>query len=116
MGSASRGATAAIIDGARTAFEEQLQIDRELEKQRAGNTDRLLDLAWSLNRIGDLDRDLKRYGEAAKTYNEALLIQQRLMARIPDNPTRMRALATILDKLADVKIRLRQLDAARIAL
>ena len=104
------------LDGARAAFSEQLQIDRDLEKQQLGNTDRLIDLAWSLNRIGDPDRDLKRYEEAAKPYNEALLIQQRLMVRFPGNSTRMRALAAILDKLANVRVRLRQLDAARVSM
>jgi tetratricopeptide (TPR) repeat protein len=64
--------------------------------------------------MGDLDRDVKKFEDAAITYNEALLIQRRLMVRSPGNPTRMRALATMLDKLANIRVRLRQLEAARL--
>ena len=58
--------------GARAAFNEQLELDRSIAKADPNNITSLTDLAWSLNRLGDLDRDTSKPNEAAKYYEEAL--------------------------------------------
>ena len=93
------------LEGARVAFIEQLELDRAIAKADPNNVTSLTDLAWSLNRLGDLDRDASKPNEAARYYEEALGIQRKLIAREPDSLVRMRALASIVSKLGSVRAR-----------
>lgn len=99
------------LDGARKAFVEQLEIDRGVAREDA-SAQSFSDLAWSLNRIGDLDRDASKWSDAAAYYDEALGIQRKLIAREPDSQLRMRALALIASKLGQVRSNLKDYTQA----
>jgi tetratricopeptide (TPR) repeat protein len=99
------------VDSARTAFTEQLEHDRAIAQASPSNA-ALADVAWSLNRLGDLDRDASNLNDAAKHYEESLGIYRKLVAREPDSPARMRSLASTAGRLGLVRARNTEFDAA----
>jgi tetratricopeptide (TPR) repeat protein len=92
------------VDGARKAFSEQLALDRAIARDFPSNAS-LADVGWSLNRLGDLDRDASNPNAAAKSYEESLGIYRKLLGREPNSLIRMRSLASTAGRLGMVHAR-----------
>jgi tetratricopeptide (TPR) repeat protein len=97
--------------GSRKYFEEALRLDRALFKSASDRRDRQENLVFSLSRIGDLDRQLGRQREALTPYEEALGLQRRLAADASVIAPQQ-TLASLLQKIGDIKRRLREFTAA----
>ncbi len=98
-------------NGSRKYFDEALRIDRALHKRSMTRRDWQENLVFSLSRIGDLDRQLGRQRDALVLYEEALVLQRRLAAD-PTVISPQASLASLLQKIGDIKRRLREFTAA----
>jgi len=98
-------------NGSRKYFEEALTIDRALHKRSMTRRDWQENLVFSLSRIGDLDRQLGRQSDALVLYEEAIVLQRRLAAD-PTVVAPQATLASLLQKIGDIKRRRREFTAA----
>jgi tetratricopeptide (TPR) repeat protein len=90
------------------AYNESLQIDREL-KEKLGLTPQVLrDLSISLNKVADIDTTLGRYESALTGYTESLQIRRELSP----TPQVQRDLCISLNRMADIDKILGRYDAA----
>jgi tetratricopeptide (TPR) repeat protein len=93
-------------EAARKAFDEELVLDRKLALRDPENTQWQRDLLWSLNRVGDLQREINEFAEALKTFDEAVQVATKLVARNSADADQMRSLASVWDKVGGVKDKL----------
>ncbi len=100
-----------LFDGSRKYFEDALEIDRDLYQREPARWRE--NLALSLVRIGDLERQLGRQREALGPLEEALKLR-RALTTDTSAAGPLQTLASLLQKIGDSKRRLRDYpDAIR---
>ena len=72
------------LSEAQLAYSESLAIARQLRERLGDAPESLRDLSVSLNRVGDLARDLGNLSQAREALRESLLINRRLAAAFPE--------------------------------
>jgi tetratricopeptide (TPR) repeat protein len=90
-------------------FQEALQISRQLAEEEPAI--RLPDVAMSLNDMGTLDLNQKRFEDARRHYEESLKLYRDLALRDPK--TFLPFLAGTMDNLAFLERSLHQIEPAR---
>ena len=94
---------------------QALDISRQLKTLTGDAPQCLRDLSVSLERVGDVVRDLGQLEEARSAYAESLEIRRERKTLTGDAPQSLRDLSVSLDKVGDVARDLGQLEEARSA-
>jgi tetratricopeptide (TPR) repeat protein len=101
------------LPAARHAFQESLDIARELARMQPGSVQARHDLAVSLNRIGDLDRQAGDLPAARKAYQESFDIARELADLQPGSVQARRDLSISLQRIGHLGLQAGDLTAAR---
>ena len=88
------------LAGALAAYEESLDIAREIAKQDPDNAGWARDVSVSLSRIGDARMAQGQLAAALAAYEESLDIRRRLTRQDPDNAGWARDVSVSLSKMA----------------
>ena len=99
-------------DRARALAAQALQISRQMLALAPDSPPTLRDLSISLNKVGDVARDLGQLEEARSAYRESLEIARKLTTRTSDAPQSLRDLSVSLEKVGDVARDLGQWEEA----
>ena len=103
------------FEPARAAFDESLQIRRQLLKRLGESPEALRDLSVSLNKVGDIERALGRFEPARAAFDESLQISRQLLKRLGESPEALRDLSVSLEKIGDIERALGRFEPARAA-
>jgi tetratricopeptide (TPR) repeat protein len=95
------------------SYEDELQIDRDIYNADPNDMRRMLDVAWTMNKLGDFQRRLKDLPAARKTFEEMMTVERRLLEREPASKERHRKVLDGLSKLAGVMMDMGDFAAAK---
>ncbi len=74
----------------------------EQSRARGESPEALRDLSVSLNNLGNIDRDLRRFDDARNAFDESLAISERLAAALPDQPEFVEARDWLRQQIAEL--------------
>jgi tetratricopeptide (TPR) repeat protein len=94
---------AAQASGALGTYESALRLARRLLREYGDSPERLRDLSVSLERVGDVRRELGDTAGAGQAYEEALELSRRLLREYGDSPERLRDLSVSLERVGNVR-------------
>ena len=95
------------------SYEGELEVDRGIYNADPDDMRRMLDLAWTLNKLGDFQRRLKNLAAARTSFDEMMGLEHRLLDREPDSKARHRKVLDGLNKLAGLLSDMGDFTAAR---
>ena len=101
------------FDRAKVVAAQALTISRHLKTLTGDSPQSLRDLSVSLNKVGDVARDLGQLEDARSAYTESLAIRRQFKALTGDSPQSLRDLSVSLVKVGEVARDLGQLEDAR---
>ena len=79
-------------DGARKAFEEELEIDRAIYRDDPDDMRAMIDVAWTLNKVADFLQQGREFQAARPLIEEMIAVERRLLEREPQSKARHRKL------------------------
>ena len=77
------------LEAARAAYNESLELRRQLQTTLGGSPQVLRDLSVSLNKLGDVEQQSSRLEAAKVVYAEALELAHRFNQLLDDSPNTM---------------------------
>jgi tetratricopeptide (TPR) repeat protein len=99
------------LEAALAAFQESLDIDRELVRLQPDQPKRKVDLSLSLNKVGEVESGRGNLDAAMSAFRKSLGIRRELARRQSDQPN-LRALSVSLERIGDIESARGNLDAA----
>ena len=91
------------LAGAKTSYEESLELCRRLVESMGDSPERLRDVSISLNNVGGVRQALGDLAGAKASFEESLALRRRLVETLGDSPERLRDLRWSLRKIAETR-------------
>jgi len=93
-------------------YERMTGVARRLLSEYGESPERLRDVSVSLDRVGDVRRELGDLTGAGESYAESLEVSRRLLSEYGESPERLRDVSVSLNKVGDVRRELGDLTGA----